>query len=107
MGDSKRGVTSEAEDEISDVMLYRMGDVVPTDGEPLEVPLCAHEGVARHDGLPVRSGRQIEMRVRGLQRGRHPRPIPTCVTPHSLSIYGTLSYIRNVSVCWQTGPQCP
>jgi 3-dehydroquinate synthetase len=30
MKDSKRGVTSEAEDEISDVLLRRVGDVLPT-----------------------------------------------------------------------------
>jgi len=30
MKDSKRGVTSEAEDEISDVLLRKMGDIVPT-----------------------------------------------------------------------------
>jgi len=30
MRDSKRGVTSEEEDEVSDVLLYRMGEVVPT-----------------------------------------------------------------------------
>jgi 3-dehydroquinate synthase/2-deoxy-scyllo-inosose synthase len=30
MRDSKRGVTSEEEDEISDVLLVKMGDVVPT-----------------------------------------------------------------------------
>jgi len=30
MRDSKRGITSEAEDEISDVLLYKMGDIVPT-----------------------------------------------------------------------------
>merc|ERR550532_2778732 len=30
MKDSKRGITGEAEDEISDVLLRKMGDVVPT-----------------------------------------------------------------------------
>jgi len=30
MRDSKRGITSEAEDEISDVLLHKMGDIVPT-----------------------------------------------------------------------------
>ncbi|CAJ1338334.1 unnamed protein product [Effrenium voratum] len=30
MRDSKRGITSEAEDEISDVLLRSMGDIVPT-----------------------------------------------------------------------------
>jgi len=30
MRDSKRGITMEAEDEISDVLLYKMGHVVPT-----------------------------------------------------------------------------
>lgn len=30
MRDSKRGITSEAEDEISDVLLTKMGDVIPT-----------------------------------------------------------------------------
>lgn len=30
MKDSKRGITSEAEDEISDVLLRKMGDIVPT-----------------------------------------------------------------------------
>jgi len=30
MKDSKRGITGEAQDEISDVLLYRVGDVVPT-----------------------------------------------------------------------------
>merc|ERR1712083_153706 len=30
MLDSKRGITSESNDEISDVLLHRMGDVVPT-----------------------------------------------------------------------------
>merc|ERR1711920_735302 len=30
MRDSKRGITSEAEDEISDVLLRRMGDIVET-----------------------------------------------------------------------------
>lgn len=30
MRDSKRGITSEAEDEISDVLLRKMGDIVPT-----------------------------------------------------------------------------
>merc|ERR1712050_584153 len=30
MRDSKRGLTGEADDEISDVLLYKMGDVVPT-----------------------------------------------------------------------------
>lgn len=30
MQDSKRGLTSEADDEISDVLLYKMGEVVPT-----------------------------------------------------------------------------
>merc|ERR1711920_416510 len=30
MKDSKRGLTGEAEDEISDVLLYKLGEVVPT-----------------------------------------------------------------------------
>merc|ERR1712130_945378 len=30
MRDSKRGITNEADDEISDVLLRRMGDIVPT-----------------------------------------------------------------------------
>lgn len=30
MKDSKRGITSEAQDEISDVLVYRVGEIVPT-----------------------------------------------------------------------------
>mmetsp|Transcript_76509 Transcript_76509/g.185184 ORF Transcript_76509/g.185184 Transcript_76509/m.185184 type:complete len:96 (-) Transcript_76509:95-382(-) len=30
MKDSKRGITSEAADEVSDVLLHRLGEVVPT-----------------------------------------------------------------------------
>lgn len=30
MRDSKRGISSEAQDEISDVLLYKIGDIVPT-----------------------------------------------------------------------------
>eukprot|EP00927_Polykrikos_kofoidii_P086821 TRINITY_DN983_c0_g1_i3.p1 TRINITY_DN983_c0_g1~~TRINITY_DN983_c0_g1_i3.p1 ORF type:complete len:427 (+),score=99.93 TRINITY_DN983_c0_g1_i3:78-1358(+) len=35
MKDSKRGVTAEAEDEISDVLLHRVGDVLPTSSSNL------------------------------------------------------------------------
>merc|ERR1711920_917213 len=42
MRDSKRGITSEAEDEISDVLLRRMGDVVPTETNMLSKFPCKY-----------------------------------------------------------------
>merc|ERR1711963_593640 len=39
--DSKRGLTNEAEDEISDVLLRKMGDVVPTATNNLSKFPCA------------------------------------------------------------------
>merc|ERR1712113_508479 len=41
MRDSKRGLTNEAEDEISDVLLRKMGDVVPTATNNLSKFPCA------------------------------------------------------------------
>lgn len=40
MKDSKRGITAEEEDEISDVLLYKMGDVVPTKTQMLSKFPC-------------------------------------------------------------------
>jgi len=41
MKDSKRGITAEEDDEISDVLLYRMGDVVPTKTQMLSKFPCS------------------------------------------------------------------
>merc|ERR1712070_69363 len=40
MKDSKRGITAEEDDEISDVLLHRMGDVVPTKTQMLSKFPC-------------------------------------------------------------------
>jgi len=42
MRDSKRGITGEAEDEISDVLLYRTGEVVPTKTQNLSKFPCKY-----------------------------------------------------------------
>merc|ERR1711988_1975062 len=41
MKDSKRGITGEAEDEISDVLLRKLGDVVPTKTQNLSKFPCS------------------------------------------------------------------
>jgi len=40
MKDSKRGITAENDDEISDVLLHKMGDVVPTETQMLSKFAC-------------------------------------------------------------------
>jgi len=67
MRDSKRGITSEADDEISDVLLRKMGDIVPTKTSMLSKFPCslvaewlASMGFPSAEGKPsVRKGRAV------------------------------------------------
>ncbi|CAK0891943.1 unnamed protein product [Prorocentrum cordatum] len=62
MQDSKRGITSEAEDEISDVLLRKMGDVVETKTSNLSKFPCSlvHEWLVSMgfpaEGAPAKGG---------------------------------------------------
>lgn len=90
MRDSKRGITSESNDEISDVLLYKMGDVVPTKTQMLSKFPCAlvaewleimgfpHDGVfaAKHEEMHVVSPSAVVTRAPCFPDNREMRSMP-------------------------------
>mmetsp|Transcript_84316 Transcript_84316/g.247312 ORF Transcript_84316/g.247312 Transcript_84316/m.247312 type:complete len:426 (-) Transcript_84316:395-1672(-) len=62
MKDSKRGITSEAQDEISDVLLHRLGEVVPTKTSMLSKFPCRHVAEWLVDvGFPSEQGEKKQV----------------------------------------------